>query len=238
MPVRAVCPECGATTTIDEASPQKAIECRQCGKQVPVPGAKPGGPPPLPKSESAPADAGFEVLDDEEEVDDRPPVTRSRSRDDDSGERPRPEFARGTTMRTTRTTIVPSALVGCENRKTTTKRMIVRDRDTDEMTMMMKTMRRNHPAEGLPLVMTMRKRMMTNHPVEARPLVAMMMKTMKTRTMMIAPDPGGPRRTTTKTRTTRRRTSRSMWMKMRTKTTKIRSAPPGWGRLRQLSRRR
>lgn len=103
MPVRAVCPECGATTIIDEDISKKAVACAQCGKQVPVPAAKSAGPPPVPQKQAPADDGGFEVLDeeaqpepvrteaapqaDEEEVDDRPPVgPRSRRTEDDDDE--------------------------------------------------------------------------------------------------------------------------------------------------------
>src|SRR5262249_60485506 len=94
MPVRAICPECGATAILHDETPNLTIECRQCGKEVPVPdlpdlpisGPPPlpgtGGPPPLPK-----ADAGFEVLDDEDEGEGeaprRPPAAAHEAHDDE-----------------------------------------------------------------------------------------------------------------------------------------------------------
>lgn len=95
MPVRVVCPECGATTIFADDPTKKSVECLQCGKEVPVPSAKPAGPPPLPpmpkKEEPPPVPAvaaagGFEVLEDDEVDDDRPPVGRD---DDDDDDRPR-----------------------------------------------------------------------------------------------------------------------------------------------------
>src|SRR5215218_6136409 len=73
MPVRAVCPECGATTSLDDSAPAAPFVCHQCGGTVAVPAAKAGppplpkaGPPPLPARAAAPAaDAGFEVLDED-----------------------------------------------------------------------------------------------------------------------------------------------------------------------------
>ena len=65
MPLRAVCPECGATTTLDEDSTRRTVECEQCGKQIAVQGAKSSAPPPIPKADGT-GDGGFEVLDDEE----------------------------------------------------------------------------------------------------------------------------------------------------------------------------
>lgn len=107
MPLRAVCPECGATTTLDDNSTRRTVECEQCGKEITVQGAKASAPPPLPKSAGESADAGFEVLedeepaaatvpafrppaDDEDEDNDRPAVGR---RDDDD-ERPRARSSR------------------------------------------------------------------------------------------------------------------------------------------------
>ena len=36
MPVRAICPECGATTIIDEEISKKAVACAQCGKCIEI----------------------------------------------------------------------------------------------------------------------------------------------------------------------------------------------------------
>lgn len=108
MPVHVVCPECGATTTLDDDSSRKVIACRQCGKEVPVPGSKQAGPPPLPagggppplpplpKKEAAPdTDGGFEVLEDvgDEEPEERPRRPRDRD-EDESGEHVRPAARR------------------------------------------------------------------------------------------------------------------------------------------------
>ena len=100
MPVLVVCPECGATTSLDADAPRgRTVPCRQCGIQLPVPEPKPPVPPPLPPrpapvaTAATPAAApppvppplppgtaagGFEVLGDEGEADDRAP----RDRDD------------------------------------------------------------------------------------------------------------------------------------------------------------
>jgi hypothetical protein len=86
MPRRAVCPECGATATIPDDSPDREVPCAQCGTPVPVPGGRP------PADEPA-EDPGFEILDEApaEEPGARPEVGR-RSRadeDDDEDDRPR-----------------------------------------------------------------------------------------------------------------------------------------------------
>lgn len=107
MPVRAVCPECGATTSLDDSAPAATFTCHQCGETVPVPAIKPAGPPPLPRSgppplpapASAPAnDDGYEMLVDELDsavaVAIAPPPPRSRRRDADDDEEPRPSKAR------------------------------------------------------------------------------------------------------------------------------------------------
>jgi cell division septation protein DedD len=88
MPVRVVCPECGATTSLADESPKKTVDCRQCGKELPVPGAKSAGPPPLPARSGPPklptADPEFEVLEDED-VGEPVPV-RSRVEEDEEEE--------------------------------------------------------------------------------------------------------------------------------------------------------
>lgn len=86
MPLRAVCPECGATTTVEDGFSKRSVDCVQCGKQVPV--VATGGPPPLPKKEDVDGEPGFEILDENEQLDDRPPV--GRDLDDDDDDRPRP----------------------------------------------------------------------------------------------------------------------------------------------------
>src|SRR5262245_38722700 len=89
MPVRVVCPECGATATLDEDSPDADVACRQCGKPVPFPAVTSAGPPPLPGARrSAPkTDPGYDVVDNEnEDEDDRP---SRRRRDDDEDDSPR-----------------------------------------------------------------------------------------------------------------------------------------------------
>lgn len=104
MPVHVVCPECGATTTLDPSAPAGGtIPCRQCNIQLPVPAAKPatppplpprppaGGPPPLPPALPTATVGDFEVLEDELIDRGRPAVgRRSRYEDeDDEGDRPR-----------------------------------------------------------------------------------------------------------------------------------------------------
>lgn len=89
MSVRAVCPECGTTASLEEYSHKKSIICKECGASFPVRGAKATGPPPIPKKLES-ANAGFEILDDDEvsdieevEPEERPRRPASRSRDDD-----------------------------------------------------------------------------------------------------------------------------------------------------------
>ena len=79
MSARVVCPECGATTVTEDPA-NKSVPCKQCGKQIEVPGAKVTVPPALPRrgsSEATNAGAGLDVVEDAEaKVDDRPPVGR------------------------------------------------------------------------------------------------------------------------------------------------------------------
>jgi hypothetical protein len=73
MPVRAVCPECGATTSLDDPTSSPTLTCHQCGGTVTIPTTARAGPPPLPKAGPPPlraptpaaaAAGGFEVLED------------------------------------------------------------------------------------------------------------------------------------------------------------------------------
>ena len=84
MSLRAICPECGTTATVDQYSHKKSVICKQCGSTFPIPGAKTAGPPPLPKK-SEPANAGFEVLDDEEERPEKPARKSAEDEVDDLG---------------------------------------------------------------------------------------------------------------------------------------------------------
>ena len=116
MPLRAVCPECGATKTLDNDYAADDVECRRCGIIFPTPEAPRPGPPPLPKSlvasQGADSAGGFEILDDEdaddgddvlgafrtkrrpardedEDEEDERPRSKRRPRDDDGVAAPR-----------------------------------------------------------------------------------------------------------------------------------------------------
>ncbi|HKA05633.1 MAG TPA: hypothetical protein VKD71_00155 [Gemmataceae bacterium] len=75
MPVRVVCPECGATTITDDPS-RRAVECPQCGKSIEVPRAKAAAPPPLPKKAVAADQAEEPVQLEVIEVGQGPPGER------------------------------------------------------------------------------------------------------------------------------------------------------------------
>jgi hypothetical protein len=119
MPVHVVCPECGATTTLEGSAPAAGtVSCRQCFTPISVPAGAANGPPAAAKpaapagaaSKSAPPPlpptpvpgpkpaGGFDVVEDDEdeELDDegRPAVGRRRRDDDeeyedDDDDRPR-----------------------------------------------------------------------------------------------------------------------------------------------------
>src|SRR5262245_32335646 len=83
MPVRVVCPECGATTTTDDPS-RRAVECPQCGKDIDVPRPKSAAQPPLPMRKKSAAAVQPEEPVQLEVVEvgqgppaDRPPVGRN-----------------------------------------------------------------------------------------------------------------------------------------------------------------